>query len=280
MIFRSPYPDVTIPDVPLAAYVLRHAERLANKPALIDASSGHTLTYGTLAEATRAVAAGLAARGFTKGDVFGINAPSSPEFVVALLAAASLGGIVTTINPLATPDELARQLGDAGATFLLTTPEILDRARASIARTAVQQVFVLGTANGAPPFADLFCGDGAVPDVKIDPATDVVLLPYSSGTTGLPKGVMLTHRNLVGNLIQSDVPQCRDEADVVFSVAPFFHIAGFWGMSLTLATGATLVFSPRFELATFLRAIQEHRVTRALGGPADPARAGERADRG
>ncbi len=263
MIFRSPYPDVAIPDVSLAAYVLRHAERLADKPALIDASTGQTLTYGELAEATRAVAAGLAARGFTKGDVLGINAPSSPEFVVALLAAASLGGIVTTINPLATPDELARQLGDAGAGFLLTTPEILDRSRLAIARTLVREVITLGTVVGVTPFASLARTYGTPPDVQIDPGEDIVLLPYSSGTTGLPKGVMLTHRNLVGNLLQSEVPQCRDEADVVFSVAPFFHIAGFWGMSLTLATGATLVFSPRFELATFLRAIQKHRVTRA-----------------
>ncbi len=141
--------------MPLAAYVLRHAERLADKPALIDASTGQRLTYGALAEATRAVAAGLAARGFTKGDVLGINAPSSPEFVVALLAAASLGGIVTTINPLATPDELARQLGDAGATFLLTTPEILDRSRLAIERTAVREVITLGTVVGVTPFASL-----------------------------------------------------------------------------------------------------------------------------
>jgi len=262
MIFRSPYPDITIPDVPLATHVLRHAERLSDKPALIDASTGQQVTYGALAEATRAVAAGLAARGFAKGDVFGINAPSSSEFAVALLAAASLGGIVTTINPLATSDELARQLADAGATFLLTTPEILDRSRASIARTAVREVFALGAADGAPPCADLFCGDGAVPDVTIDPTTDVVLMPYSSGTTGLPKGVMLTHRNFVGNLLQTDVPQCRNEQDIVFAVAPFFHIYGILMIGWTLATGATLVVSPRFELATFLRAIQERRVTR------------------
>jgi acyl-CoA synthetase (AMP-forming)/AMP-acid ligase II len=229
---------------------------------LIDASTGQRVTYGALADAVRTVAASLAARGFAKGDVFGIYAPSSPEFAVALLAAASLGGIVTTINPAATPDELARQLDDAGATFLLTTPENFDRARPDIARTAVRTVFVLGKTAGAMPFADLFCGLGAVPDVRIDPPTDVVLMPYSSGTTGLPKGVLLTHRNFVGNLLQTDVPHCRREDDIVFAVPPFFHIYGILMIGWTLAAGATLVFAPRFELATFLAAVQEQRVTR------------------
>ena len=137
MIFRSPYPDVSIPDVPLASFVLRHAERLADKPALIDASSGQILTYGALAKATRAVAAGLAHRGFRQGDVFAIYAPNCTDYAVALLAVASLGGIVTTVNPLATPDELARQLDDAGATALLTTPDLLDCARPAIVRTTV-----------------------------------------------------------------------------------------------------------------------------------------------
>src|SRR5262249_28654899 len=107
MIFRSPYPDVPIPDVSLTPFVLRPAPRLADMPSLIDASSGRTLTYGALAQEVRAVAAGLVHRGFRKGDVFGIYAPNCPEYAVALLAITSIGGIATTVNPLATADELA-----------------------------------------------------------------------------------------------------------------------------------------------------------------------------
>ncbi len=155
MIFRSPFPDVTIPDVSLASFVLRHAERLADRPALIDASSGRVLTYGELAPEVRAVASGLAARGFGKGSVFGMYAPNCTEYAVALLAVASLGGIATTVNHLATADELTRQLDDAGATLLFTVPDLLDRARAAAAATAVREVFVVGEAPGATPFADL-----------------------------------------------------------------------------------------------------------------------------
>jgi acyl-CoA synthetase (AMP-forming)/AMP-acid ligase II len=267
MIFRSPYPDVTIPDVPLASFVLRHADRLADKPALIDASSGQTLTYGALAEATRAVAAGLAHRGFRRGDVFAIYAPSCLDYAVALLAVASLGGIVTTVNHLATADELARQLDDAGADFLLTTPHLLDCARPALARTAVRDVFVLGEAAWATPFASLPRAGEALPDVQIEPGEDVVMMPYSSGTTGLPKGVMLTHRNLVANLLQADVPLHRSERDVVFCVPPFFHCYGVLMLTWTLAAGATLVFLPRFELAAFLRTVQDERVTHAYLAP-------------
>src|SRR5437870_4435925 len=104
MIFRSPTPDVDIPDVALTPFVLQRAQELGDKPAFIDGPTGRTLSYAQLAEAIRAVAAGLAERGFGKGDVFGIFCPNVPEFAVAYHAVASLGGISTTINSLYTAD--------------------------------------------------------------------------------------------------------------------------------------------------------------------------------
>src|SRR3954470_4521147 len=112
MIFHSPFPDVTIPDAPLTSFVLRHADRLADQPALIDASTNRVLTYGELAHKVGAVASGLSARGIAKGSVVGMYAPNCAEYAVTLLAVASLGGIATTINPVATADDLARQLND------------------------------------------------------------------------------------------------------------------------------------------------------------------------
>jgi acyl-CoA synthetase (AMP-forming)/AMP-acid ligase II len=262
MIYRSPYPDVAIPDTPLVPFVLRHADRLADRPALIDASSDRVLTYGELAAGVAAVASGLAARGLGKGSVLGMYAPNCPEYAITLLAVAALGGIATTVNPLCTADDLARQLGDASATMLFTTPDLLDCARSAVAAMSLREVVVVGEAEGATPFADLAQTRGVVPDVSIDP-DDVVLLPYSSGTTGLPKGVMITHGNWVANLCQSGVPYTVTPEDVIFCLPPFFHMYGAWLLTQILAGGGALVMLPRFDLSTFLGAVQRYGVTRA-----------------
>jgi acyl-CoA synthetase (AMP-forming)/AMP-acid ligase II len=265
MTVKSTSPDVTIPDVSITEYVLRHAARLGDKPALVDGPTGRTLTYGQLAGGVRSAAAGLARRGFRKGDVLAIYSPNLPEYAVAFLAVAALGGVNTTANPLYTADELANQLRDSGARFLVTVPAVLDKAREAAARSGVEEVFVFGGAEGATPFADLLQGGGEPPAVRIDPNQDVVVLPYSSGTTGLPKGVMLTHRNLVANLCQCEGQrnfEAFGERDVVMAVLPFFHIYGMVViMMLTLAGGGTIVVMPRFDLLEFLGLVQQHRAT-------------------
>ena len=111
----STSPPVSIPDVSITDYVLRHAARLGDKPALIDGPTGRTLTYGQLADSVRRTAAGLSRLGFRKGDVFAIYSPNLPEYAVIFLAVASLGGVNTTVNPLYTADELAKQLVDSRA---------------------------------------------------------------------------------------------------------------------------------------------------------------------
>src|SRR5262245_11182161 len=160
MIFRSPHPDVTIPEVPLTSFVLHRAQQLGDKPALIDGPSGRTITYAQLAGAIRLAAAGLARRGFQKGDAFAIFSPNIPEYVVAFHAVASLGGINTTINPRYTAGELANQIRDARAKYLLTIPQFLDKAREAIVESSVQEIFVFGEAEGATPFAELLKSDG------------------------------------------------------------------------------------------------------------------------
>jgi acyl-CoA synthetase (AMP-forming)/AMP-acid ligase II len=265
VIHRSPLPDVTVPDQTLTEYVLAGAETRAGKSAIVDGTSGLNLTYGALPGLVRRAARGLSLRGFGKGDVFALYCPNVPEYAVAFHGVASRGGINTTINPLYTPEELRRQLNDAGAKLLLTVPPFLESVQEGVRDTGVEEVFVLGEGEDATPFAALLDNDGDPPDVEIDPATDLVALPYSSGTTGLQKGVMLTHRNLVANIEQSraGLGGLR-ESDVIMGVLPFFHIYGMVVvMSLTLRVGSTVVSMPRFDLPQFLGLVQEHRATGA-----------------
>ncbi len=265
IVYESPHPEVSIPDVPLHELVLGAAEGYGDKPALIDGPSGRTLTYAQLVEAVRRVAAGLAERGFRKGDAFAIWLPNAPEYAVAFYAVSLAGGVSTTANPLYTADELANQLNDSHARFLLTAPPLLERARAAADRSGVEEIFVLGEAEGATPFAELLASKGEPPKVEIDPANDLVTLPYSSGTTGLPKGVMLTHRNIVANLCQGDTLLVEDDQERVIAVLPLYHI---YGLSVLMCgvvwKGATLVTMPRFDLEEFLRLLQEQHITRAF----------------
>jgi acyl-CoA synthetase (AMP-forming)/AMP-acid ligase II len=265
MIFRSPHPDVTIPEVPLTSFVLQRARELGPKPALIDGPSGRTISYEQLAGAVRLVASGRARRGFHKGETFAIFSPNVPEYTVAFHAVASLGGISTTINPLYTTGELTNQLKDAGAKYLLTIPQFLDKAREAASAAGVQEIFVFGEAEGATPFAELLKSDGQLPEVAIDPRQDIVTLPYSSGTTGLPKGVMLTHHNLVAELCALD--GVKDATvlttdDTLLAFLPFFHIYGIVTfLNYSLWQGATVVTMPRFDLEQYLQIVQQYRVT-------------------
>jgi len=260
--FRSSIPDVPIPDVSLTDFVLAKAEALRDKTAIIDGPSGRSLTYGQLRASIRRAAYGLARRGFGLDDVLAIWSPNVPEYPVAFHAAASAGGVVTTANPLATVDELRGQLQDSGAKMLVTIAPLLEKAGEAAAGSPVTEIFVLGDASGATPFAELLAEDGEPPRVTFNPAAKVVALPYSSGTTGLPKGVMLTHRNLVANLCQIRAFGAQDEQNVHVAILPFYHIYGLTLMlNSVLDEGATVVTLPRFELEGFLDTLQRYKVT-------------------
>jgi acyl-CoA synthetase (AMP-forming)/AMP-acid ligase II len=265
MAFRSLYPDVAIPEISLTACVLERAREFGDKPALIDGPSGRTITYAQLPGLIARAAAGLDRRGFKKGERFAIYSPNLPEYAIAFHAVASQGGVLTTVNPLYTAGELAKQLNDSGARFLLTVPPFLAAAREAAAQSRVEEIFVFGEAEGATPFAALLAGEGQAPKVAIDPRADLVALPYSSGTTGLPKGVMLTHYNLVAELCS--VKGVTDAAlimpdDTVLAFLPFFHIYGIVAfLNLSLHLGATVVTMPRFDLEQYLQMVQKYGVT-------------------
>ena len=264
MIIRSPYPDVGVPEISLPGFVLARADQRGAAPAVIDAPTGRTLSYRELNDQVRRVAAGLRARGVAKGDVLALCSPNGPEFVVTYYAAASAGAAITTVNPVVTSSEMAAQLTAAGARWLVTTPEVFrDKGQQAAAGAGIRESFVYGAAGGATPFASLAgaAPDDAPPAISPD---DLMLVPFSSGTSGLPKGVMLTHRQLVASLCQTMVPHQVGAGDVVAGVLPMFHIFGMQvTMNATLRAGGTLVTIPRFSLDTFLGVLEAYRVTRA-----------------
>jgi acyl-CoA synthetase (AMP-forming)/AMP-acid ligase II len=266
MIFTSPFADQPIPDEALTPFTLRRASELGEKAAFIDGSTGATLTYSGLEDAIRRQAGGWCAAELARGEVVAIMAPNCPEYAVLFHAVALAGGVVTTINPTYTEGEVNHQLADAGATRLVTVPMFLDTATAAMKDTAVTQVYVIGGADGQRALSDV---DGPPLDEQVPVgADDVVVLPYSSGTTGLSKGVMLTHRNLVANLVQSQAVLDMSADDAFVAVLPFFHIYGMQVlMNLGLYTGATIVTMPRFDLELFLDLHQRHALTRAFVAP-------------
>ena len=263
MIFRGPYPDVAIPEVSLTDFIFGSIRDFKDKQALIDGTTGRSITYAEFENAVRQVAGSLARKGFKKGEVFAIFSTNCIEYAITFHAVVMLGGINTTLNPLYTAEEAAFQLRDAGAKFLVTAPLCIDKAKAAAAQAAnIEELFVFGESEGATPFASLLEGGGEVPRVEIDPKHDLVALPYSSGTTGLPKGVMLTHYNLVANMCQMDGLDYFHRDDTLLCVLPLFHIYGLVVvLNMGLHLGSTIVIMPRFDLEQFLEAIQKYRVT-------------------
>ena len=259
--FRSAYADIDIANRSLSDFVLGAAHEHSDQPALVDSATGVVLTYAQLVDRVRRAAAGLAALGIAKGDVVALSAPNSPEFAVAFHAIVRLGAAVTPANPANTSHEIAQQLKDSGAKLLIAAAALADKARAAIRETGrpIDLVTIDGAAEGLRSLESISL-DAEPPRVDIDPVTDVVVLPYSSGTTGLPKGVMLTHRNIVANLAQLAAIEGHDLKALV-GVLPFFHIYGMVViLNFGLMRGLAVVTMPKFEFEPFLKVLQDWRI--------------------
>jgi len=262
MIYTSSLPDVDIPvDISITDYTLRMVDELADKPAIIDGPTGREVTFAELRSGIQALAGGLAAAGFGPGSTLALMAPNIPEYATIFHGVAYAGGIVTTINPTYTAGEIRHQLQDSGATRLITISMFLEVAKEAIEGTEVAEVMTIDPVEGEPWIADLMGGEPLTEQVPVT-NDDVVVLPYSSGTTGRSKGVMLTHGNLTANIAQTEHVLLLEEDDVALAVLPFFHIYGMQVlMNGLLANGVTIITMPRFDLEQALTLVQEKKVT-------------------
>lgn len=271
--FNSKLSPVEIPNVTLTEFVLGGVpESCLDSAALVDAASGREVTFRNVRESVRRFGAGITAAGLRKGEVVAIYSPNSLEYPTVFHGVVSVGGVISTINPQYTAEELNHQLVNAGARFLVTTLPFAGKAVEAAKGTSVEAVYVVGdeTPDGCLPYSALVDNDGSgFPDgVQIDPKADVAVLPYSSGTTGLPKGVMLTHHNLVANIAQLLHPDIIGgaegvgPADTLVALLPMFHIyAMVVILNLAMRRGCRVVVLARFQPQEFLDALAKYSVT-------------------
>jgi len=256
-VHRSPYPDVEIPAVSLTEYVLGTSAGQGTAPAVIDGLSGAITTYRDLIAETAAAAECISSLGIQRGEVVALMSRNQPRFVPAFHGIVAAGAVVTTLNPVLTAREAVEQLCDSGARAVIVDD------------TTTEKGEEIGRAGGCPSLDldSLWLGGGGSvlpgrPDA-FDPATELAVLPYSSGTTGRAKGVMLTHRCLVANLAQFVPMWPYGAEDVVCAVVPMFHIYGMNViMNAALASGSTIVTLPRFSVGDYLGAVERFGVTR------------------
>jgi long-chain acyl-CoA synthetase len=290
------YPAWTVPDL------LRHSsDRFTDCPALL--FYGTWISYGELDDLTTRFALGLRQLGVNQGDRVAIMLPNTPQAVIAYYGIQKAGAIVVPTNPLYVEREIQTQLTDAGAETMVVLDLLYPRVRAvKEATTLPKRIIVTGVQDYLPffkkllypikarlakrwvsvekapsvyNFLELLCANSPI---DADPSaslphvrpTDLAQLQYTGGTTGTPKGVMLTHRNVVVNTLQGRYwsPDFREGREIFLGAIPFFHCYGqATCQNLAIATGCPIVLLPRFHADEVIKAIHKHRITMLSGVP-------------
>lgn len=265
-VFRSRLPDIEIPsEQTLQSYCFAKMAEVGSRPCLIDGQTGESYTYSEVESLTRRAAAGLRRMGVGKGDVVMNLLRNCPEFAFSFLGAARLGAATTTANPFYTPHEIHRQAEAAGAKLVVTEACAVEKVREFAAGKGIPVVTVDGRFDGCVEFEELIGGEEEMDEGEIHP-DDVVALPYSSGTTGLPKGVMLTHRSLITSVAQQvdgENPNLYfSKEDVVLCLLPLFHIYSLNSVLLAgLRAGSAIVIMRKFDIGALVDLVRAHGVT-------------------
>jgi long-chain acyl-CoA synthetase len=283
------YPEMTVPDL-----LTSSAAKYSDRPAVI--YYGSVIRYRELNGLVNRFAHALLKLRGTSGGVVGIMLPNIPQTVIAFYGGLAAAAAVTPINPLYVEGEIERQITDAGCDTLIALDQFYPRIEPLVGRTCLKHVIVTGpedylpwwkrmlypltrsgrerrarvTRPAAPYFRSLMHGRFDPPPVRVS-ADETALLQYTGGTTGIPKGVVLTHRNLLSNTWQCRhwMPSLREGRERFLAVLPFFHVYGMSAcQNLAVSIGAALVLLPRFQTTEVLQAITRERVTVFPGIPA------------
>jgi long-chain acyl-CoA synthetase len=269
-------PTLTYPDRPLWEILDSADLEVPDRPAT--AFLGATLTYRELKRRSDWFAAALARLGIARGDRVGIMLPNCPQYIIAAFGVLRLGAVVVNINPTYTPREVQMLAADSGLRIVVTLDVLAEPVLALAGQTAIEHVIVTAlaeySADAAPPsrpggalaFADMTAGEGRPPIFRppFSP-DDVAVLQYTGGTTGTPKGAMLTHRNIFANVIQTENwslrwNQRRDERYLV--VLPYFHIYAFTvAMMMGIWVGALQIIFPKYDVDAVLGALRDYQPT-------------------
>lgn len=267
IIFRSKLPDIYVPKhLPLHSYCFQNISKFSSRPCLINGATGQIYTYSDVQLISKKVSSGLNKLGIHQGDTIMLLLPNTPEFVFAFLGASYSGAISTMANPFFTSAEVIKQVKASNAKLIITQASYVDKIKEYACENHLKIMCVDSPPQGCLHFSELSQADEKdVPEVEINP-DDAVALPYSSGTTGLPKGVMLTHKGLVTSVAQQvdgENPNLyMHSEDVMLCVLPLFHIYSLNSVLLCgLRAGTAILIMQKFDIVPFLELIQKYKVT-------------------
>ena len=268
-VVKSPLLDVTIPETNLYNHVFQDASMFGNKIAIVNGETGREYSFAEVEEKTQKVSSALNRSGLQKGDVVSLVAPNCAEYPVMFLATHASGGVVSTCNPGYTDEELTFQFKNSDSKIVAAVPSVLPTVKKAAEKSGVEKIIVLDDTEQRGSNLISYCSlvedtGSRFNPVSVDAKNDIAVLPYSSGTTGLPKGVMLTHYNIIANLCQMQHPELfdfRQDGTCLLGLLPFFHI---YGMVVTLLSslycGSKMVNLSKFDGDMFLSAIQKYRI--------------------
>ncbi|KAG8494625.1 hypothetical protein CXB51_011974 [Gossypium anomalum] len=267
IIYRSKLPDIYIPKhLPLHSYCFQNIANVASRPCLINGTTGKVYTYAEVELTARRIASGLNKLGIQQRQVIMLLLPNTPEFVLSFLGASFRGAIATAANPFFTRAEVSKHAKGSNARLIITQASYVDKVKEFAQDNDVMVMCIDSAPEGCLHFSELTqADDNDLPEVDIAPE-DVVALPYSSGTTGLPKGVMLTHKGLVTSVAQQvdgENPNLYFHSeDVILCLLPMFHIYALNSIMLCgLRVGAAILIMQKFEIGLALELIQKYKVT-------------------
>ncbi|XP_043695180.1 4-coumarate--CoA ligase 2-like [Telopea speciosissima] len=271
-IFRSKLPDISISNhLPLHAYCFENVSEFSERPCLISGSNGKIYTFAETHLICQKTAVGLSNLGIKQGDVIMILLQNNPEFVFSFMGASMIGAITTTANPFYTQAEIFKQFRASGSKLIITQSQYVNKLRDSSDEfPKIGEDFKVVTIDDPPENCIHFSvisesDEKDFPTVSFDPE-DPVALPFSSGTTGLPKGVILTHKSLISSVAQQvdgENPNLYLKSDdIVLCVLPLFHIYSLNSVLLcSLRAGAGVLLMQKFEIGSLLEFIQRYKVS-------------------